>query len=362
MLTFPPHCSHKLQPLDISVYGPLKRYFNDACNSWKLENPGKTLSIYNMAEMLGLMFGRAMTAPNIIAGFCKPGISPFDRHTFSDEEFFGSFVTDRPATVDVVDPNKDNNSLFTTEPPDVLTAVDLTTSDDIPSSQETVSPSSSTMPIDDALPGCSIKRTVTPDQIRPFPKAAPRKSFCNYKRKSTAILTDTPVKEKIAKAAKERANRSHSKIEAKKKWPKKEILPESSDDEKEIEAEERKLAKQLEDKNDDEPISEAEDECGNAINIDSLNISEYVLACVHGKKMTKHFVAVITEVIKDTNEISVDFLKTVGENQFTVPKEKDSATVHIDDIVMLLPTPAVSGGTKRTSERLNFAVDLATYM
>lgn len=31
LLTLPPHTSHKLQPLDRSVYGPLKRYYNDAC-------------------------------------------------------------------------------------------------------------------------------------------------------------------------------------------------------------------------------------------------------------------------------------------------------------------------------------------
>ncbi len=28
MLSFPPHCSHKLQPLDRTVYGPLKRHVN----------------------------------------------------------------------------------------------------------------------------------------------------------------------------------------------------------------------------------------------------------------------------------------------------------------------------------------------
>ena len=27
MLTFPPHCSHKMQPLDVSVYGPVKAYY-----------------------------------------------------------------------------------------------------------------------------------------------------------------------------------------------------------------------------------------------------------------------------------------------------------------------------------------------
>jgi len=32
LLTFLPHCSHKLQPLDRSVNGPLKRYYNDACS------------------------------------------------------------------------------------------------------------------------------------------------------------------------------------------------------------------------------------------------------------------------------------------------------------------------------------------
>ena len=26
LLSYPPHCSHKLQPLDVSVFGPLKKY------------------------------------------------------------------------------------------------------------------------------------------------------------------------------------------------------------------------------------------------------------------------------------------------------------------------------------------------
>jgi DDE superfamily endonuclease len=33
MLTFPPHCSHKLQPLDRSVYGPMKKYYNTSCDA-----------------------------------------------------------------------------------------------------------------------------------------------------------------------------------------------------------------------------------------------------------------------------------------------------------------------------------------
>lgn len=97
VLTFPPHCSHKLQPLDISVYGPLKRYYNDACNGWQMENPGQTLTIYNISRSLGMSFPKAFTTANITSGFRKPGISPFDRNAFSDDEFLGSYVTDRPA-------------------------------------------------------------------------------------------------------------------------------------------------------------------------------------------------------------------------------------------------------------------------
>lgn len=32
LLTIPPHTSHKLQPLDVSFYGPLKSAFNKQCD------------------------------------------------------------------------------------------------------------------------------------------------------------------------------------------------------------------------------------------------------------------------------------------------------------------------------------------
>ena len=34
--SFAPHCSHKMQSLDVCVYGPFKRHFNVACDSWML--------------------------------------------------------------------------------------------------------------------------------------------------------------------------------------------------------------------------------------------------------------------------------------------------------------------------------------
>lgn len=87
MLTFPPHCSHKLQPLDRTVYGPLKKYYNSSCDSWMLANPGKPMTIYDVAGRVGHAFPSAMTPKNIQSGFRVSGNWPLDRHVFSDDEY-----------------------------------------------------------------------------------------------------------------------------------------------------------------------------------------------------------------------------------------------------------------------------------
>ena len=132
-------------------------------------------------------------------------------------------------------------------------------------------------------------------------------------------------------------------------------------DEEQLDAEEKELAKQLQSDSSDELTSEADEITQQNIKIDNLNISEYVLVAVHGKRATKHFVAVITSIIKPDDEVCVDFLTNIG-NQFAFPDEKDSAIVPMKDIVLLLPSPAINGGTKRTSQKLHFAVDLHAYM
>lgn len=53
ILTIPPHTSHKLEPLDRGVFGPLKTYYNEACKNWLLSNPGKPLTIYDIGEITG---------------------------------------------------------------------------------------------------------------------------------------------------------------------------------------------------------------------------------------------------------------------------------------------------------------------
>ena len=97
ILSFPPHCSHKLQPLDRTVYGPLKKYYNQASDNWLASHPGKTITIYDIPELVKISLPLAATIDNIQSGFRVTGISPFNDNIFPESEFSGSYVTNRPA-------------------------------------------------------------------------------------------------------------------------------------------------------------------------------------------------------------------------------------------------------------------------
>jgi len=96
VVTFSPHTSHKLQPLDISVYGPFKRLYNREIDSWLATNGGKTVSIYELAELSGKAWSKAATSANIISGFASAGIHPFQPDKWTDDDFCLAQVTDRP--------------------------------------------------------------------------------------------------------------------------------------------------------------------------------------------------------------------------------------------------------------------------
>ena len=95
-----------MQPLDRSVFGPMKRYYNAGCNGWMLMHPGRCITIYEVALLAGQAYRRATTPSNIISGFRVSGISPFDRNVFSDIEFLPSEVTDRPIELTVDNANE----------------------------------------------------------------------------------------------------------------------------------------------------------------------------------------------------------------------------------------------------------------
>ncbi|XP_072398357.1 uncharacterized protein [Diabrotica undecimpunctata] len=96
LLSFAPHTTHRMQPVDIGVYGPFKNFCSIAFNDWMVLNPGKTITIKNIPELTHRAYARAFTNKNIVSSFKKPGIWPFNRLAFSDDDFDPSYVTDKP--------------------------------------------------------------------------------------------------------------------------------------------------------------------------------------------------------------------------------------------------------------------------
>ncbi|KAF2902992.1 hypothetical protein ILUMI_03191 [Ignelater luminosus] len=96
ILTFPPHTSHKLQPLGRTVFGAFKTYYNKACKNWILSHPGKPNFMYDVAQLVDKAFPLAFALSNITAGFRVTGIRPFNEEVFGDDEFLPSKMTNRP--------------------------------------------------------------------------------------------------------------------------------------------------------------------------------------------------------------------------------------------------------------------------
>ena len=82
----PPHTSHITQPLDVGCFGPLKNAYYSECQSFMRKNPGMQINRYNIAEISGKAYNKALTPDNLIAAFRKTGISPLRRNIISDDK------------------------------------------------------------------------------------------------------------------------------------------------------------------------------------------------------------------------------------------------------------------------------------
>ena len=78
LFCLPPHTSHESQPLDVSVFRPLKNNWQDVCHDYMQSNPGKVVTKYQFSELLSKAWNKTMTPSTICAGFKKSGVFPFN--------------------------------------------------------------------------------------------------------------------------------------------------------------------------------------------------------------------------------------------------------------------------------------------
>lgn len=119
-MTLPPHTSHKTQPLDRSVFGPLKNYFNGEANSWMMRNPGKPLIRYQIAQLVGAAMTKAACPTYITSSFKASAIWPFNQDVFEDDQFLPASITDWPAQNQQMDDGQVPGQSTSTDHPSTL--------------------------------------------------------------------------------------------------------------------------------------------------------------------------------------------------------------------------------------------------
>jgi hypothetical protein len=89
IVCLPPHCSHKLQPLDVSFMRPLKNYYNEEVRTWLANhrNPVRPITHYQISSLIGKAFAKPATLETAMNGFRKTGIYPLDENVFEDHDF-----------------------------------------------------------------------------------------------------------------------------------------------------------------------------------------------------------------------------------------------------------------------------------
>lgn len=86
LLCLPSHTSHILQPLDIGVFKSFKTFFSKACRQYLAKNVGRVITEDILASVVGIAITQSHTPLNILGGFKKAGIYPFNPGEVSDRQ------------------------------------------------------------------------------------------------------------------------------------------------------------------------------------------------------------------------------------------------------------------------------------
>ncbi|XP_071646064.1 uncharacterized protein [Temnothorax longispinosus] len=148
VLSSPPHCSHKLQPLKRTVYDPLKKCVNAQCDNWMTSNPGRTMTMYDI--------------PGIVAKALP----------LAEYEFLTNSVMDRKYPFTFVDPEK--------------VYLNATDSDAADQNEDKVDPMALSM----SHYGDTLWGHLSATKLESIPEAAPRQPT-HEERRTSVVLTDS---------------------------------------------------------------------------------------------------------------------------------------------------------------------------
>lgn len=309
-VTFPPHCTHRLQPLDVGLYGPFKGYCKTVYNDWMVSHPGRTITIYDIPELTAEAYRAAFTIKNILSAFKKTGIAPLNRLVFNESDFQSSYVTDRPEPI-------------------------ATTMGEDPTSPSTNIPSTSK----------TVGVQITPESVRPYPKVQqPRKKMQGRKRGKSRILTETPEKLRIEEETKLREKKKEAQEKNKHKFLAQQLFPQI----KKPRLHTDYASSEDEDNPEEMPQSDSDLEEKEFLakprspNMITLQSGTYVVVKLSSKKSSKHFVGLLMNK-NSMEDYTIKFMKRKdgSPNGFIWPQIDDQSIVSFEEVIGVLDQPSI---------------------
>lgn len=207
LLTIPPHSSHRIQPLDRCYFKALKTFYATECDRWLTNNPGRNITHFQIARILGRAYERCSTMDRGIKGFESCGIYPINENVFTDEDFLPSSVTERNVQNPQINNSESESDSETSVPLSVLRnnlKKKSTPQKQLIRSSPVASTSRAAVesPMDALYfspPASTVSQKnnlVSPEEIIPLPRRSEDQKRRKRGQKSE-ILSSTPFKEKL---------------------------------------------------------------------------------------------------------------------------------------------------------------------
>jgi hypothetical protein len=221
ILCLPPHCTHKLQPLDVGIMFPLSTAVDHALERWLNNNPGRTITTFQISKIFCEGYLKACTPANAINAFKKTGIVPYNSGIFNDLDFIAAETTDEKETTEIeLSENVEANATDLGE---------ASTSNTSPNKTEDVE-------IDKTHDTSFTK--AGPITLRPLPKISGPRAQRKRKSVGTVLLTSTPYKDNLTEEKKQKAAKEETRKNKKgkcnpkksKKGPPKKLAESSSEE------------------------------------------------------------------------------------------------------------------------------------
>jgi hypothetical protein len=206
MLSIPPHTSHRMQPLDVSFYSPLKSGFRRECDLYMRSANLLKITPYEIAGLFNKAYCKTATMTNAVAGFKDTGIHPLNPNVFTDIDFLpaDTLLSNLEVSEIVVENDEVMESPICSRQnaPDAGKAPNGSLDND----QTLCRPSTSRQGND------ALRQDLTLENLIPLPKKMPvgtRKK--GQKKQHSEVLTSTPQKNLILERMKIKEEKEREK-------------------------------------------------------------------------------------------------------------------------------------------------------